>query len=268
MDPMLNIGIKAARAASKVMLHNIERLDQLEIEKKGRADFVSQVDRGSEEIIIDTIRGAYPDHAILAEESGVHGDQAQSEYEWIIDPLDGTTNYLHGLPVYAVSIALRVKGVLQAAVVYDPSRDELFTASRGKGAHLNNRRIRVSATNRLSDALLATGFPYNDMQYLEPWVGSFRALVPHVAGIRRPGSAALDLAQVACGRFDGFWEFGLNAWDIAAGLLLIQEAGGLSSDMKGQQRMLETGHVIAGNPRLFNKIQTLVREHARSLDNI
>ena len=265
---MLNIGIKAARAASKVMLHNIERIDQLEIEKKGRADFVSQVDRGSEEIIIDTIRTAYPDHAILAEESGKHGDQQQSEYEWIIDPLDGTTNYLHGLPVYAISIALRHKGALQAAVVYDPSRDELFTASRGKGAHLNNRRIRVSATSRLSDALLATGFPYNDMQYLDPWIGSFKELVPHVAGIRRPGSAALDLAQVACGRFDGFWEFGLNAWDIAAGLLLIQEAGGLSSDMKGQQRMLETGHVIAGNPRLFNKIQTLVREHARSLDNI
>ena len=268
MDPKVNIGIIAARAASRVMLHNIERLDQLEIEKKGRADFVSQVDRGAEEIIIDTIRGAYPDHAILAEESGIHGDQEQSEYEWIIDPLDGTTNYLHGLPVYAISIALRVKGTLQAAVVYDPSRDELFTASRGKGAHLNNRRIRVSATSRLSDALLATGFPYNDMQYLDPWIGSFRALVPHVAGIRRPGSAALDLAQVACGRFDGFWEFGLNAWDIAAGLLLIQEAGGLSSDMKGQQRMLETGHVIAGNPRLFNKVQTLVREHAKSLDNI
>ncbi len=268
MDPMLNIAIKAARVASKVMLHNIERLDQLDIEQKGRADFVSEVDRQAEEIIIDTIHSAYPDHGILAEESGISGDKDKSEHEWIIDPLDGTTNFLHGLPVYAVSIGLRVKGVLQTAVVYDPSRDELFSASKGKGAHLNDRRIRVSDTRTLSNALLATGFPYNEMKYLEPWLGSFKALVPHVAGIRRAGSAALDLAQVACGRYDGFWEFGLNPWDIAAGILLIQEAGGFSSDMKGRQDMLETGHIIAGNPKLFGKLQTLVKEHAKGLHNI
>ncbi len=267
MDPMLNIAIKAARVASKVMLHNIERLDQLDIEQKGRADFVSEVDRQAEEIIIDTIDSAYPDHGILAEESGISGDKDKSEHEWIIDPLDGTTNFLHGLPVYAVSIGLRVKGVLQTAVVYDPSRDELFSASKGKGAHLNDRRIRVSDTRTLSNALLATGFPYNEMKYLEPWLGSFKALVPHVAGIRRAGSAALDLAQVACGRYDGFWEFGLNPWDMAAGILLIQEAGGFSSDMKGGQDMLETGHIIAGNPKLFGKLQTLVKEHAKSLHN-
>ncbi len=265
---MLNIAIKAARIASKVMIHNIQRLDQLEIEKKGRADFVSEVDRQAEEIIIQTIHDAYPDHGILAEESGVHGDKDKSEHEWIIDPLDGTTNFLHGYPVYAVSIALRVKGELQAGVVYDPSRDELFSASRGKGAHLNNRRIRVSETRRLSDSLLATGFPYNEMQYLEPWLGSFKALVPHVAGVRRAGSAALDLAQVASGRFDGFWEFGLKSWDIAAGVLLIQEAGGFCSDMRGDQKMLDTGHIIAGNPKLFSKLQALVKEHAKSLDNI
>ncbi len=268
MDPMINIGVKAARAASKVMLHNVERLDQLQIEKKGRADFVSEVDRQAEEIIIETIKGAYPDHAILAEESGTQGDRTQSDHEWIIDPLDGTTNYLHGLPVYGVSIALRVKGVLHAAVVYDPSRDELFTAARGKGAHLNNRRIRVSETARLSDALLATGFPYNDLKYLDAWIGCFRTLVPHVAGIRRAGSAALDLAQVACGRYDGFWEFGLNAWDIAAGLLLIQEAGGFVCDARGKQEMLTTGHVIAGNQKLYGKIQALVRENARGLDHL
>jgi myo-inositol-1(or 4)-monophosphatase len=267
MDPMLNIAIKAARVASKVMLHNIERLDQLDIEQKGRADFVSEVDRQAEEIIIDTIHSAYPDHGILAEESGISGDKDKSEHEWIIDPLDGTTNFLHGLPVYAVSIGLRVKGVLQTAVVYDPSRDELFSASKGKGAHLNDRRIRVSDTRTLSNALLATGFPYKEMKYLEPWLGSFKALVPHVAGIRRAGSAALDLAQVACGRYDGFWEFGLNPWDMAAGILLIQEAGGFSSDMKGRQDMLETGHIIAGNPKLFGKLQTLVKEHAKSLHN-
>ena len=268
MDPMLNIAIKAARIASKPMLHNIERLDQLDIEKKGRADFVSEVDRQAEKIIIDTIHSAYPDHGILAEESGISGDKEKSEHEWIIDPLDGTTNYLHGLPVYAVSIALRVKGVLQTAVVFDPSRDELFSASKGKGAHLNDRRIRVSNIRRLSDALLATGFPYNNMQYLDPWLGGFKALVPHVAGIRRAGAASLDLAQVACGRYDGFWEFGLKSWDIAAGILLIQEAGGFSSDMEGQQEMLESGHIIAGNPRLFGKLQTLVKEHAKGLGSV
>lgn len=265
---MLNIAVKAARAASKVMIHNIERLDQLKIEKKGRADYVSEVDRQAEEIIIQTIHDAYPDHGILAEESGIQGDKDKSEHEWIIDPLDGTTNFLHGYPVYAVSIALRVKDVLQVGVVYDPSRDDLYSAAKGKGAHLNDRRIRVSETRRLADAMLATGFPYADMQYLEPWIGSFRALVPHVAGVRRAGSAALDLAQVAAGRFDGFWEFGLKSWDIAAGIILIQEAGGFCSDTQGEQRMLETGHIIGGNPKLFSKIQTLVKEHAKSLDNI
>ena len=263
---MLNIAVRAARAASKVMIHNIERLDQLEIEKKGRADYVSEVDRQAEQIIIQTIHDAYPDHAILAEESGTQDAKNKSEHEWIIDPLDGTTNFLHGYPVYAVSIALRVKGVLQVAVVYDPSRDELYSASKGKGAHLNNRRIRVSQTSRLADAMLATGFPYRDMQYLDPWVGSFRALVPHVAGVRRAGSAALDLAQVAAGRFDGFWEFGLSIWDIAAGVLLIQEAGGFCSDILGEQNMLETGHIISGNARLFGKLQTLVRENAKGLE--
>jgi len=267
MDPMLNIAVKAARLASKPMLHNIERLDQLKIEKKGRADFVSEVDRQAEQLIIDTIHAAYPEHGILAEESGASGDKDKSEHEWIIDPLDGTTNYLHGLPVYAVSIALRVKDVLQVAVVYDPSRDELFSASKGKGAHLNDRRIRVSNTQRLSDSLLATGFPYNNMQTLEPWLACFKTLVPHVAGIRRAGAASLDLAQVACGRYDGFWEFGLQSWDVAAGILLIQEAGGFSSDAQGKQAMLESGHVIAANTKIFSKLQTLIKEQAKGLES-
>ncbi|MEE9446761.1 MAG: inositol monophosphatase family protein [Arenicellales bacterium] len=268
MDPMLNIGIKAAREASKAMIYSIDHLDQIKIEKKGRADYVSEIDRQAEKIIIETIHAAYPDHGILAEDSGISGDKNKSEHEWIIDPLDGTTNFLHGYPVYSVSIALRVKGELTVGIVYDPSRDELFSASKGKGAHLNNKRIRVSPTSHFSDALLATGFPYNDMNYLEPWMASFKSLVPHVAGVRRAGSAALDLAQVACGRFDGFWEFGLKSWDIAAGIILIQEAGGFSCDMKGDQRMLDTGHIIAGNAKLFKRLQTLVKEHAKGLENI
>lgn len=265
-DPLLNIAIKAARAASKVIIHNIERIDQIEINKKGHADFVSEVDKQAEQVIIEIILSAYPDHCILAEESGAQGDISKSDHEWIIDPLDGTTNYLHGNPVYAISIAVRVKGKLQAGVIYDPSRDELFTASLGKGAHLNNRRIRVSDTRRLSDALFATGFPYSDMQYLDPWLAVFKSLVPHVAGVRRAGSAAIDLAYTACGRFDGFWEFGLQSWDIAAGILIIQEAGGFTCDNLGEQNMLDSGHIIAGNPRLFGPLKTLVKEHAKTLN--
>ena len=264
MQPMLNIGIKAAREASRVILGYMERLETIDVEQKGLNDYVSLVDKQAEQAIIETIRHAYPDHAIMAEESGVSGE---SEYEWIIDPLDGTTNYLHGYPVFSISIALRHKGVLEQAVVFDPTRDELFTASRGKGAHLNSRRIRVSQTPNFSRALIGTGFPYKDMQYMQPWLKSFQMLAPHVSGIRRAGSAAIDLAQVACGRFDGFWEYGLQPWDMAAGVLLIKEAGGIVSDTNGKHDYLQSGHIIAANPKLFKKLQTIVSEHAKLLDS-
>ncbi|MFT5259478.1 MAG: myo-inositol-1(or 4)-monophosphatase [Saprospiraceae bacterium] len=266
MDPMLNIGIKAVRLASKVILQSIDRVDQLDIQSKGRNDFVTQVDKKAEELIIETILAAYPDHQILAEESGKSGQsERRSQYQWIIDPLDGTTNYLHQYPVFTISLAIMEKGQLIGAIVYDPTRDEMFTAIRGKGAQLNDRRIRASQTPNFASALIGTGMPDKDMKYLAPWTKSFQMLAPHVNGIRRSGSAALDLAYVACGRFDGFWEYGLSTWDLAAGVLLIQEAGGLVSDTEGKQNMLETGHIIAGNTKLFSKLQVIVKEHAKGI---
>jgi len=224
MHPMLNIAVRAARSAGNVIIRNIDRLDSIAVQTKDRNDFVSEVDRQAEQEIIGVLRKAYPDHAILAEESG---EQAGNDYQWIIDPLDGTTNFLHGFPQYAVSIALRHKGRLEQGVVYDPVRQELFTATRGGGAMLNERRIRVSSRRTLEGALLGTGFPFKSQQHLESYLQMFRVLFPQTAGIRRAGSAALDLAYVAAGRFDGFWEIGLSVWDMAAGVLLIQEAGGL-----------------------------------------
>jgi myo-inositol-1(or 4)-monophosphatase len=251
---MLNTAIKAARRAADIIMRHLDRLERLAIETKGRNDFVTEVDRLAEAEIIHVLRRAYPDHAVLAEESGASAGRGGSDYLWIIDPLDGTTNFLHGYPQFAVSIALAHKGRLEQAVVFDPTRNELFTASRGEGARLNDRRIRVSKTASLSDALLGTGFPFKSQQYLDVWIASFRDLLLSTSGIRRAGSAALDLAHVACGRFDGFWEFGLSPWDMAAGSLLIQEAGGLVSDLAGEQGFLESGHIVAGNPRIFPEL--------------
>jgi myo-inositol-1(or 4)-monophosphatase len=245
---MLNIAIRAARNAGNIIIRNLDRVDQLAVHSKERNDFVTEVDRQAEKEIIHVLRKAYPDHAILAEESGLHhGD----DHQWIIDPLDGTTNYLHGFPQFAVSIALRYRGRLEQAVVYDPVLQELFTATRGAGAHLNDRRIRVSSRQSLEGALLGTGFPRKNRQYLDTYLDMFRALFPRTAGIRRAGSAALDLAYVACGRLDGFWEIGLSTWDMAAGVLLIQEAGGLSGDLLGGHNHLEQGNIVAANPKLF-----------------
>ncbi len=266
MHPMLNIGVKAARLASKVILSSLNRVDELDIQSKGRNDFVTNVDKKAEQLIIETILEAYPDHQILAEESGASGQQEKkSQFQWVIDPLDGTTNYLHQYPVFSISIALIEKGQLSCAIIYDPTRDELFTAVKGKGAQLNDRRIRASQTPNFASALIGTGIPYKDMQYLEPWTKSFKMLAPHVNGIRRSGSAALDLAYVACGRFDGFWEYGLSKWDLAAGILLIQEAGGLLCDTNGEQKMLETGHIVAANGKIFNKLKIIIKEHAKSI---
>jgi len=259
MNPMLNIAVNAARNAGDIIVKHLNRLDRLTVTSKDRNDFVSEVDRQAEDEIIAVIRKAYPGHGILAEESGQH--QGSDEYEWIIDPLDGTTDFLHGYPQFAVSIALRHKGKLEQAVIYDPMRQELFTASRGSGAFLDNRRIRVSQQKGLEGALLGTGFPYKDMQHLDAYLDMFRALITEVAGIRRPGSAALDLAYVAAGRFDGFWEIGLNPWDIAAGILLVREAGGLVGDLAGGHSYLETGNIVAAAPKLFPAILREIRPH-------
>lgn len=252
---MLNIAVKAARQAGKLLLRYAGQLDQVRVETKGRNDFVTIADRDAEYVIIKTIRAAFPDHAILAEESGLH---AGNEYEWVIDPLDGTTNFLHGYPQFAVSIALRRQQKLDQAVVYDPLRDEIFTASRGAGAHLNDRRIRVSHSSSLTSSLLGTGFPFKSMNHLETWISTFRTLLPLSHGVRRAGSAALDLAHVASGRLDGFWEIGLSAWDIAAGSLLVTEAGGLVSDFSGGQEFMNNGNVIAGNPKIHTEIVRLI----------
>lgn len=256
MHPTLNIAVRAARSAGNVIIRNLDRLDSLTIHSKDRNDFVTEVDRSAEREIISILRKAFPGHGILAEESGLsEGD----DYQWIIDPLDGTTNFLHGFPQFAVSIALRYKERLEHGVVYDPMRQELFTASRGDGAMLNDRRIRVTNRPSLEGALLGTGFPFKAQQHLEAYLDMFRALFPNTAGIRRPGSAALDLAYVAAGRLDGFWEIGLNIWDMAAGVLLIQEAGGLSSDFLAAHDYLESGNLVSGNPKVFAEILKTIR---------
>ena len=256
---MLNIAVRAARNAGDIIVRHSSRIDELTIASKERNDFVSEVDRRAEDEIIAIIHKAYPDHGILAEESGRHGKS--DDFLWIIDPLDGTTNFLHGFPQFSVSIALQHKGRLEQAVIYDPMRQELFTASRGSGAFLDNRRIRVSKQTSLSGALLGTGFPYKDQTHLAAYLEMFKALIADSAGIRRPGSAALDLAYVAAGRFDGFWEIGLNPWDMAAGILLIREAGGLVSDFLGGHDYMKSGNIVAAAPKLFPVMLREIRPH-------
>ncbi|MGL4994813.1 MAG: inositol monophosphatase family protein [Deefgea sp.] len=260
MHPMLNTAVRAARRAATVIQRASNNLDLITPEKKGHNDFVTEVDRAAEQAIIETILEAYPNHAILAEESGKRGN---SEYVWIIDPLDGTTNFLHGFPQYAISIALEHKGVITQAVVYDPNRNDLFTATRGVGAFLNDRRIRVSKVRDLSDALVGTGFPYTKFNNLENYLNIFRDMAQKAAGVRRPGAAALDLAYVACGRFDGFFVFDLKLVDIAAGTLLVQEAGGLVTDLNGEEKFLESGDVLCGTPRVFGQMLSLIRGHLK-----
>lgn len=262
MHPMLNIAVSAARKAGDLIMRYTDRIDTLKVTSKARNDFVSDVDRMAEQAIIEVIRKAYPDHAILAEESGKSaGRTAGSDYEWVIDPLDGTTNYLHGFPQFAVSIAVREKGRLSQGVIYDPTRQELFTASRGKGAQMNNRRLRVTKSHSLEGALIGTGFPFRQQQHLEAYLNMFRAMFPDTSGIRRAGAATLDLAYVAAGRLDGFWEIGLNEWDMAAGVLLIQEAGGLVGDFAGGHDFMQTGNIVTANPKLFKLMLTTLRPH-------
>jgi myo-inositol-1(or 4)-monophosphatase len=255
---MLNIAVRAARGAGNILLRYYDRVDSLTITTKGKNEFVSEVDQAAEQVIIETLRNSYPNHAILAEESG---RSEGNEYEWVIDPLDGTTNYLHGFPQFSVSIALKHKGVLEHGVVYDPLREEMFTASRGEGALLNDRRIRVSPRKGLDGALIGTGFPYRDHSHIEAYMALFQQLIQETAGLRRPGSAALDLAYVAAGRLDGFWEFGLSEWDMAAGALLIKEAGGTVTDLSGDDRFLESGNVVAGGLKTHGALLNAVRPH-------
>jgi myo-inositol-1(or 4)-monophosphatase len=258
MHALLNIAVRAARRAGEVIVRSLNRLESLTVTSKGRNDFVSEVDTQAEAEIIGIIRKLYPNHAFLAEESGATGDD---ETVWIIDPLDGTTNFLHGNPTFAVSIACQQRGRLEHAVVYDPMRQELFTASRGSGALLDNRRIRVSKHRGLEGALIGTGFPYRaNTRYMDPYLAMLKVAMENTAGVRRPGSAALDLAYVAAGRTDGFWEFGLAPWDTAAGTLLIQEAGGTITTLGGAEYKQE-GHVLAGTPKVHTALLKAFAPH-------
>jgi myo-inositol-1(or 4)-monophosphatase len=245
---MLNIAVKAARRAGNAINRASRNLDIVAVREKVANDFVSEVDHEAERVIIRTLLDAYPDHSILAEESGASG---RSDFQWIIDPLDGTTNCLHGFPQYAVSIALAHKGIVTQAVIYDPSRNDLFTASRGRGAYLNDTRIRVSKRARLTGSLVGTGFPFKQFAHIEAYLAMLRDVMTHTAGVRRAGSAALDLAYVAAGRLDAFWEFGLGPWDTAAGSLLVTEAGGLIGDLTGEAGYMNSGHTVAGTPKVF-----------------
>ncbi len=258
MHPLLNIAIGAARRAGDLIVRSLPRLDAIQVESKGRNDFVSEVDRMAEQEIMAAVRRLYPDHAFLAEESGRTGE---SEFIWIIDPLDGTTNFLHGFPTFSVCIALERRGRLEQAVVYDPLRQELFTGSRGEGAQLDGRRIRVSKQRGLEGALISTGFPYREnTRWMDPYLAMLKTIMSSTAGIRRPGSAALDLAYVAAGRTDGFWEMGLNPWDTAAGTLLIQEAGGRVGTLTGGEYK-QAGHIVAGNPKVFDALVAALAPH-------
>jgi myo-inositol-1(or 4)-monophosphatase len=263
---MLNIAVRAARAAGDIIVRNMDRLDRLKVVTKQNNDFVSNVDHMSEQAIISTIHQAYPEHGILAEESGSQAES--SEYQWIIDPLDGTTNYLHGFPQFAVSIALKHKNRLEVGVIYDPVSQELFTAMRGDGAKLNDKKIRVSNQKGLNNALLGTGFPYSDQSYLDTYLETMKALMQKTAGIRRPGSAALDLAWLAAGRIDGFWEFNLKAWDIAAGALIVREAGGIVSDFQNKDGYLQSGDIIAASPKVFPEMLKIIQEKVNGSDYI
>ena len=258
MHPMLNIAVKAARRAGNLIHRAADNLDHLTVTKKSHADYVSEVDRAAERIIIETLLEAYPGHAILAEESGTQGE---SEYVWIIDPLDGTTNFLHGVPQYAVSIGLQHNGVLTQAVVYDPTKNDLFTATRGRGAFLNDKRLRVSKRKEMADSLIGTGFPYSNFEHMDAYMAIFRDLMQKTAGLRRPGAASLDLAWTAAGRYDGFFETGLKPWDMAAGCLLITEAGGMVSDLQGADTFLKSGHVCAGNPFIHPQLLEIIAPH-------
>ncbi|MEH6638759.1 MAG: inositol monophosphatase family protein [Porticoccaceae bacterium] len=262
MEPMLSIALQAARAAGVQIVRASDRLDRIKVEAKGQHDYVSEVDRDAESIIIEHLRKAYPDHSIVSEEFGAQAGR-DTDSEWLIDPLDGTTNFIRGIPHYAVSIAFRYKGRLEHAVVYDPIKREEFTASRGKGAFLNGQRIRVSGRIARAGALFATGIPFSSKPFdnIDPYLACMKDLADDSSGIRRMGAASLDLAYVAAGRYDAFWEMYLQPWDIAAGVLLVREAGGMVSDFQGGDNYLDNGHIVASTPRLFKPTLSIVGKH-------
>jgi myo-inositol-1(or 4)-monophosphatase len=252
MHPVLTIAKRAALGASRILLRHFDHLERLNVTAKNRNDFVSEADVQTEREIIQILRKTYPNHGILAEETGEQ--PGQDEYQWVIDPLDGTTNFLHGIPHFAVSIAFRHRNRLEAGLVYDPIRQEMFTASRGEGAQVNDRRIRVSGIIQLENALLGTGFPFRHPQHQTAYLSFFGGLFGKCVEIRRAGAASLDLSYVAAGRLDGFWEIGLKKWDIAAGALIVQEAGGLVSDFGGGNDFMKSGHIVAGSPKVFKAL--------------
>jgi myo-inositol-1(or 4)-monophosphatase len=260
---MLNVAVKAAREAGKLINRAALDVEAVRINQKQINDFVTEVDHAAEKAIIETLLTAYPGHGILAEESGSEFGAKDSEYVWIIDPLDGTTNFIHGFPFYCVSIALAVQGKIEQAVVFDPTRNDLFTATKGRGAYLNERRIRVSKRVRLSDCLISTGFPFRPGDNFQNYLGMMSDLMPKLAGIRRPGAAALDMAYVAAGYTDGFFETGLNPWDMAAGALLITEAGGLVGNFTGEADFLEQKECMAGNPRVYGQLVSILGKYSK-----
>ena len=263
LHPMLNIAVKAARAAGSIINRGALDVERLQVTSKGVNDFVTEVDQAAEQAVIEVLLTAYPGHAILAEESGRQHGAQHSEYLWIIDPLDGTTNFIHGLPQYAVSIALAFRGKIEQAVVYDPTRNDLFFASKGRGAFLNDRRLRVSKRLRMAEALIGTGFPFRKGDNLQRYLKIMEAVMSQCAGMRRPGAAALDLCYVAAGWYDGFFETGLSPWDVAAGSLLVTEAGGLIGNFTGEADYLYQREVVAGCPKIYGQLVQLLTPYTR-----
>ena len=263
MDALLNVAVMAARKAGTKLIRKMVNLEKLKVERKGHNDFVSDADHAAEQAVIETIHKHYPDHAILAEESGAVGE---ADTVWIIDPLDGTTNYLHGFPVWAVSIGVQVKGRMEHGVVYDPLRQELFTATRGQGAQLDGRKIRVSGQKNLELALLGTGFPFRQKDLeISAYLEMLAKSIHNTSGVRRAGAAALDLCYVAAGRLDAFFETGLAPWDLAAGGLIIREAGGIISGLDGSEHYMDTGHVLCGTPKIYAAMARLCASEIREL---
>lgn len=264
LAPQVNIAQRAARKAGSLLRRAFEDVTTLQVEKKGSNDFVTEVDRLSEQRIVETLQQSYPDYGLLAEEgSSFAGRGEGADWQWVIDPLDGTTNFIHGFPQFCISIGLKYKGRMEHALIYDPIREEEFSASRGRGAALNGRRIRVGKRKRLDESLIGTGFPFrqDQMPHMDNYIAMFRDLTQVTNGLRRPGSAALDLAWLAAGRTDGFFEFGLSEWDMAAGTLLITEAGGLVSDFSGGNNYLKNGTIVAGNPKIFKGLLQTIAPH-------
>lgn len=267
MEPMVNIALRAARKAGDLIIRATKRIDLLRIDEKGRNDFVTDIDYAAEKEIIYHLQKSFPTHLIISEEAGVLGGE-DKDHEWIIDPLDGTTNFIHGIPHFGVSIAYKYKGKLEHAVIIDPMRQEEFTASRGRGAYLNGNRIRISNQPFLSGSIIATGIPFNSpsIEHMKAYLSCLSELAEQSSGIRRLGAASLDLAYLAAGRFDAFWEINLKPWDIAAGVLLIKEAGGLVCDFSGNDGYLSSGNIVCATPKIFKPTLQIVRKHLGYLE--